>query len=345
MNTRCTCHIVPRDVLDRLAGDAKLPEKLRRGAAYSARLSEHVRALRTQAQRLTGLGLLAGEHLATLAPKPAIELYDCRHTQSLPGVHAGNPGKSKDPTVRRAFTETGLVAEFYAKAFGRNSIDNAGMTLVSSVHYGKGYNNAMWNGSQMVYGDGDGKIFVDFTRGNDVIGHELTHGVTQHTLQLDYQDDAGGLNESLSDCFGSMFRQWQASQKAGAADWLIGKDIMGPIARARGFSCLRNMANPADSAALAPQPTQYAQLHPGMDPHYTSGPPNLAFCAACKTVGGYSWDTIGKVWYAVLTTSGQQPNMTMPTFAARTRQVAAHLFGGGSAVARAVDAGWKQVGL
>jgi len=331
--------------LDRLAADARLPESVRRRAAYSARLSEHVRKLRSEAQRLTGLTLLAGEPLATLAPKPALTMYDCKNTQSLPGAPVGNPGKSKDATVRRALAETGLVAEFYAKVFGRNSIDNAGMTLVSSVHYGKAFNNAQWTGTQMLYGDGDGRLFVDFTRGNDVIGHELTHGVTQHTLQLDYADDAGGLNESLSDCFGSMFRQWQANQKASAADWLIGKDIIGPTARARGLSCLRNMANPADTKAIAPQPTQYSQLHPGMDPHYTSGPPNLAFCLASKTVGGYSWDTIGKVWYTVMTTSGQQPNMTMPTFSARTRQVAGHLFGAASAVAKAVDAAWKQVGL
>jgi hypothetical protein len=78
-----------------------------------------------------------------------------------------------------------------------------GMTLISSIHYGVSYNNAFWNGMQMTYGDGDGSIFVDFSRGNDVIGHELTHGVTQHSLQLNYSNEAGGLNESMSDCFGA----------------------------------------------------------------------------------------------------------------------------------------------
>ena len=76
------------------------------------------------------------------------------------------------------------------------------MTLVSSLHYGVNYNNAFWNGTQMTYGDGDGSIFLDFSKGNDVIGHELTHGVTQHSLQLNYSNEPGGLNESLSDCFG-----------------------------------------------------------------------------------------------------------------------------------------------
>lgn len=82
-----------------------------------------------------------------------------------------------------------------------------------------------------------------------------------------------------------------------------------------------------------------------MDPHYSSGPPNLAFCTACKTLGGKSWEKIGQVWYAALTTSGAQPNMTMPQFAARTRQLAAQNYGAQPAVAAAVDAGWKKVGL
>ena len=169
------------------------------------------------------------------------------------------------------------------------------MTLLSSVHFGTDYNNAQWTGTQMLYGDGDGEIFIDSTNGNDVIGHELTHGVTQYTLQLAYSDDAGGLNESLSDCFGSMFRQWEAGQDAASADWLIGADIMGPAAKTKGFKSLRNMANPADPHCLAAQPTQYSQITPGMDPHYSSGPPNLAFCTACKTLRGKSWEEIGRV--------------------------------------------------
>jgi Zn-dependent metalloprotease len=256
-----------------------------------------------------------------------------------------NPKSSSDATAKRTFVETTAVAKFYAKVFGRNSIDNAGMTLQSSVHFGVAYNNAMWNGSQMVYGDGDGKLFVDFTKGNDVIGHELTHGVTQHSLHLGYSGDAGGLNESLSDCFGSMFRQWQAKETVSTADWLIGKDILGPAAKAKGFHCLRDMANPADKAALAPQPTKYSQITPGMDPHYASGPPNLAFFTACTTFGGHSWERIGPVWYAALTTSGSKPSLTMPEFAARTRQIAVQKYPAQPAVAAAVDKGWKLVGL
>jgi len=345
MRMTCTCHIVPKDILERLAGDKKLSTELRRAARDSARLSDGLRNLRSQAAELTQLAQATGAHLVELAPSPKVTVYDCKHSQTLPGTPVPGAKTSRDATAKRCFAETTQVAKFFKSVFGRNSIDDAGMTMMSSVHFGKNYNNAMWNGTQMVYGDGDGKLFVDFTQGDDVIGHELTHGVTQHSLQLAYSGDAGGLNESLSDCFGSMFRQWSAKQDVTQADWLIGADIMGPTAKSRGFKALRNMAKPDDKAALAPQPTKYSQITAGMDPHYSSGPPNLAFCTACVTLGGHSWEKIGQVWYAALTTSGAHPKMTMPQFAARTRQLAAQKYPSQAVVAAAVDAGWKKVGL
>lgn len=342
---QCTCFIVPKDVLDRFAADKKLSAELRKESADSARVTDALRALRQQAGELTLVTRTAGASLAALAASPAVTVYDCKHTQTLPGTPLPKPKTSTDATAKRTFTETTSVATFYKKVFGRNSIDNGGMTMMSSIHYGNKYNNAMWNGSQMVYGDGDGQLFVDFTHGNDVIGHELTHGVTQYTLQLGYSGDAGGLNESLSDCFGSMFRQWEAGQDVKAADWLIGADIMGPVAKSRGYTCLRNMANPADKGALAPQPKLYSQITPGMDPHYSSGPPNLAFCTACTTLGGKSWEKMGQIWYEALVHSGASPTMKMSKFAARTRQIATQLYPGQTAVASAVDKGWKLVGL
>jgi Zn-dependent metalloprotease len=142
-----------------------------------------------------------------------------------------------------------------------------------------------------------------------------------------------------------MFRQWEKSQDVKAADWLIGSDLMGPTAKAQGYTCLRDMANPAAKHCLAAQPTQYSQVTPGMDPHYSSGPPNLAFCTACTTLGGKSWEKIGQVWYQSLTGFGPTPNMGMKQFADRTRQVASTMFGSAPDVAAAVDKGWKQVGL
>ena len=283
--------------------------------------------------------------MIALASAPAVTVYDCRHTQTLPGTPIAGPEGTSDEAAERAFDQTSKVAKFYKDVFGRNSIDNAGMTMMSSIHYGNRFNNAMWNGSQMLYGDGDNSIFIDFTKGNDVIGHELTHGVTQHSLQLEYKNDAGGLNESMSDCFGSMFRQWEKGQDVASADWLIGSDIMGPTARDRNITCLRDMGDPAGAHCLAAQPTKYSQITPGMDPHYSSGPPNLAFCTACKAVGGNSWEKIGQVWYRSLTGFGPTPDMTIPDFANRTRQVAHQMFGRTPAVGDAIEQGWTAVGL
>ncbi len=219
------------------------------------------------------------------------------------------------------------------------------MTLQSSVHYGIDYNNAFWNGGQMTYGDGDGNIFVDFTLGNDVICHELTHGVTQFSSRLDYVNEAGGLNESMSDVFGSMFRQWRLNQTVNQADWLIGKDIMGPGAKARGFTCLRDLAKPNARHCLAPQPTHYSQYQTGMDPHYSSGIPNFAFYKAAMAIGGNSWGAAGNIWYQALTQFKPSPKMKMKAFATRTRSLAQKLYPGNPAILAAVDSAWIQVGL
>jgi Zn-dependent metalloprotease len=344
----CTCQIVPLHVLRRLSRDSKLSREQRKHFADTMKIDTELRKLRDQAAKLTRVASMVGtvRPLAAVAGvPPGITVNDCNHNQVLPGALVGDPDDSSDATTKRVFVETTAVAKFYSQVFSRNSIDDAGMTMISSVHYGEGYNNAFWNGSQMTYGDGDGAIFIDFSKGDDVIGHELTHGVTQHSLQLTYVNEPGGLNESLSDCFGSMFRQWSANQNVNDADWLIGADIMGPTAQQRGLTCLRDMAEPDADHCLSPQPTKFSQFKTGMDPHISSGIPNLAFTTICKAVGGNSWDKVGKIWYKSLTGFGPTPNMKMKAFANRTRSVAADLFAGDTAVANAVDAGWQKVGL
>jgi Zn-dependent metalloprotease len=269
---------------------------------------------------------------AAAAAPPAVLVFDCGHGTTLPGSPIANPGTSNDASAKRAFEETTEVVKFYQSAFGRNSLDNAGMTLISSIHFSVNYNNAGWTGTQMKYGDGDGNIFIDFTRSNDVIGHELTHGVTQFSSGFAYRNQAGGLNESMSDVFGSMFRQWRANQTVQTADWLIGKEIMGPGALARGFTCLRDMANPAAKHCLAPQPTKFSQYQDGMDPHESSGIPNLAFHKAATAIGGRSWEKTGVIWYQALTGFQPSPNAKMKMFADRTRTLAGTLYPADAAI-------------
>jgi Zn-dependent metalloprotease len=343
----CHCLIVPQDVLKRFASDPELSEEIRKIFDFTSDVSDDVRDVREARRKLTH----TVENFLSLTPRalvsapctpPPSEVYDCQHG-SLPGVRVANPTTSADATVKRAVDEATAVAKFYCDIFKRDSIDDRNLTLISSVHYLTNFNNAFWNGSQMAYGDGDGQIFVDFTLGNDVIGHELTHGVTQYSAAFVYSNEAGGLNESVSDVFGSMFRQWQAGQDVNSADWLIGHDIMGPVAKARGYTCLRDMANPAATHCLAPQPTNFSQYHAGMDPHYSSGIPNLAFYKACKAAGGQSWDAVGQIWYKALTGFGTSPNMLMSGFANRTRTLATNV--GNATIKNAVDNAWTAVGL
>jgi len=341
----CQCFIVPIEVLERLSKDTQLSPDERE---HFAKMVDYEAEWRKARALVSPTAVLAQQSFSArvpLAASPAVTVYDCKHNTTLPGSPVPNPGASVDPTHKAVFNETTALATFYSQVFGRNSIDGLGMTMQSSVHYGVKYNNAFWNGQQMTYGDGDGNIFLDFSKGNDVIGHELTHGVTQYTLQLAYANEAGGLNESISDVFGSMFRQWQGKQNVNHADWLIGKDIMGPAAKARGFTCLRDMANPKAAHCLAPQIDHFSQYQNGMDPHFSSGVPNFAFYKAAMQIGGNSWSVIGQVWYHTLVQLGAKPTLKMKAFADKTRAVAKADHPSTPSVAKAVDAAWKAVGL
>jgi Zn-dependent metalloprotease len=342
--------IVPAAVLRRLAHDDTIPEESRQALLDSAVAEPSWRELRKAHTEATQAGLLAkgitSLRLAgVLAPIPAITVYDCKNTESLPGAPVADPGKSSDLTARRAFDATTAVVDFYRNCFGRNSVDDAGMTLMSSIHYSVRYDNAFWNGSQMTYGDGDGRVFTDFTKSDDVIGHELTHGVTQFTAGLNYSDEPGALNESVSDAFGAMFHQWRAKQTVAQADWLIGPGVLGPAAIAKGYTCLRDMAAPGSRHCLSPQPSHYTDYVAGGDPHENSGIPNHAFRLAATSIGGQAWEKTGKVWYAALTSDKARPSTGFGEFAALTRAAAKSLFPGDTKVYRGVDDAWTRVGI
>lgn len=337
------CSIIPNDVLQRLSQDPALPDDVRTGLANAAMIDLQMRLVREQARKMTSLTSSLAPPMQ-VAAKPTVSVYNCANGTVLPGAPVPKPETSTDATAKRTAVETRAVADFYA-LFGRNSIDGCGMTLISSVHYGSNFNNAFWNGTQMTYGDGDNRIFIDFTKSNDVIAHELTHGLTQHTLQLLYANEPGGLNESMSDVFGSMFRQWRANQTVDKADWLIGKDIMGPLAKSKGFTCLRDMADPPNKHCLAPQPKHFKDYKTGMDPHESSGIPNFAFYTTAKAIGGKSWEKAGKIWYEAMSQAGPKPNLKMKAFANMTRKAAKLLFPKDAKVIASVEQGWKAVGL
>jgi len=279
-------------------------------------------------------------------------VYDAQGTETLPGARRRGEGEPAGPdqTVNEAYDGLGATWTLYHDAFNRNSLDDKGLPLLASVHYGQDYDNAFWNGSQMVFGDGDGDIFNRFTESVDVIGHELTHGVTEHTAGLTYSGQSGALNESVSDVFGSLVRQRTLGQTADQADWLIGKGLF--TAKVHGVA-LRNMEHPGtayDDPVLGkdPQPDSMAGYLDTTEDnggvHTNSGITNRAFVLVAKAIGGNAWEAPGQIWYDVLT-GDISADCDFATFAELTVAAAGARFGQGSAQQQAVQAAWTEVGV
>ncbi len=306
-------------------------------------------------ERIRGRRELLGDiatAAAAAAPGKQRTVYDAQHGSQLPGAKARGEGDppGTDVAVNEAYDGAGATYDLYRQAFGRDSIDDRGMPLVSTVHYRRDYDNAFWDGSQMVYGDGDGKIFERFTKSVDVIGHELTHGVTQYEANLDYADQPGALNESFSDVFGSLVKQWALGQAAEQADWLIGAGLF--TAAVKG-EALRSMAAPGtayDDPLIGkdPQPADMAHYLETTDDnggvHINSGIPNRAFCLAAVAIGGFAWEKAGRVWYVTLR-DRLRPSSDFKAAANLTIAVARELFGARGAAAKAVAAAWAEVGV
>ena len=240
------------------------------------------------------------------------ETYDAANTGSLPGTlmtdaddvwdrvtaNRASPGQ---PAAVDAHYYAGVVDDFYGATFGRNSIDDNGMTIVSSVHYGRNYNNAFWNGEQMTYGDGDGRSFREFSGGLDVVGHELTHGVTEFTSGLIYENESGALNESFSDMMGNTIEYYAEAngRETGGTepdgdpvtpDFLIGEDIYLPDDAVDGF---RNMTDPREDD----DPDHYSERYTGTSDnggvHSNSGIPNHVYYLAVNGGRNAGCDTVG----------------------------------------------------
>ncbi len=310
---------------------------------------EHSERLRGHREVLANLGAV------TLAVSPGTKrrtIYDLKHSTRLPGTLARTEGSavSKDQQVNEAYNYSGTTYDFFRTVFNRNSVDDAGMRLDSSVHYSTRYDNAFWNGMQMVYGDGDGTLFERFTKCLDVIGHELTHGVTQYEAGLEYQDQPGALNESMSDVFGSLVKQWRRKQTAAKADWLIGKGLFAKSVKGVALRSMKAPGTAYDDPQLGkdPQPDHMRNYYKGKDDnggvHINSGIPNRAFYLVASALGGHAWERAGKIWYDTLTTKLRATSQFADA-AKATLQSAQQLYGMTSKEQSAVKTAWRQVGV
>ena len=342
--------ILPPHILRNIARNGSSDER-----EFALRTLAMDQTMRTHRLTFTLLGGLKVAHpsAALATPTPKRSIYDAGHAQDLPGKLVRSEGQpaAKDTAVNQAYDGLGDTFTFYLNAYDRNSIDNAGLPLLATVHFGENYDNAFWNGQQMVFGDGDNVIFTGFTGATDVIGHELTHGVTGSEANLTYEGQPGALNESISDCFGSMVKQYKLKQTADKADWLIGAGIL-----AKGIHgvALRSMKAPGtayDDPKLGkdPQPADMAHFVKTGDDnggvHINSGIPNRAFYLTATGIGGNSWEKAGQIWYDTLTDHSLKSNASFAAFANLTIQHSATRYGAGSAEQKAVRDAWSTVGV
>lgn len=346
--------IIPPYMLDSMAarGTPQQQEYARRCLASSNSL----RAARERT--IAGTGSPVPERTTAAIGKERI-VYSANNATTLPGQRVRGEGDppTGDAAADEAYDGSGYTYDLYQQVYGRDSIDDDNLRLDSTVHYDRGFDNAFWDGRQMVYGDGDQdlpaeqRLFNRFTASLDVIGHELTHGVTQYTANLVYRDQSGALNEHFSDVFGALVKQRQLNQQAEVADWLVGAELFTDNVQGDAIRSMKAPGTAYDDPVLGkdPQPAHMndfvntSQDNGGV--HINSGIPNFAFYRIAVDLGGNAWDKAGTIWYRTLTAGRLSPNAVFQDVVNLTSEVAGDLHGVGSAEQRAVNNGWAAAGL
>ena len=344
----CVCFAIPPKMFSRLVAASQ-------GKAHGHHLhSTHLRSLRYEGQRAPAA--------TARARKARRSVYDVAGGDLLPGrlVRREDGRPASDHAANHAFENAGIALAFLRDVFGRNSIDGRGMAIVSTIHYGQGFQNAMWTGRQMVYGDGDDMI-GGFTGALDIIAHELAHGVTQHLIpkglgvarvpagerhfkeqKYTLKGEAGALNESFSDILGSLVKQWHAREDVKQADWLIGEKVLAPMF-GRAIRSLKSPGNRRLTWAEDDQVKHVKDMREGLDAHDASGIPNHAFYQVAMKLGGHAWECAGPIWFDAYSRLG--PKATFADAAAATLAAAEAFHGDRSPEVRAVQAGWRKVGV
>jgi bacillolysin len=262
-----------------------------------------------------------------------IETFTAQNGTSLPGYYSVDSNNAWTSYSQGADVDAhyyaGIVYDYYKNTHNRNSFDNYGSTIRSTVHYGYNYNNAFWNGVQMVYGDGDGSLFAPLSGALDVVAHEITHAVTDYTAGLEYRNQPGALNESMSDVFGYFVEP---------NDYLLGEDVYTP-----GVSgdALRSLSNPEAYGQPSHMNNYVYTSEDNGGVHINSGIPNKAAYLTISSIGKTKAE---KIYYRALTVYLTSTSDFSDARAALL-QSAADLYGYGSSTYNAVANAWTQVGV
>ena len=244
------------------------------------------------------------------------------------------------------YDNTAAYLRFLREVFGVDGLDGKGTVVRSTIHYGQNYGNAFFDGEQMVYGEGDGRIFKGFSCDFSVVAHELSHGFSGNLLFLEYKGQSGALNESLSDVFACAARHWREKTPCHKGVWVIGDRIMDHP------HCLRSLSSPGsayrDHPVIGndPQVAHMKNLYVGEKDeggvHVNSGIPNRAFYLFSNSVGGNCWETPAQIWFKVLREKMVSRYATFEDFARATLKAAA---GESPAVRQKLRDAWQEVGV
>jgi len=284
--------------------------------------------------------------------KPKIEVYDAGNQFILPGILVRDmeKGPLKDTAAKEAYSGAIDTYNLYYKIYRRNSTDGQGKKIISTIHYGQNYNNAFWNGVQMVFGDGDGTIFESFTNSLSIIGHELSHAIVQFSGGLSYRDQSGALNESFADVFGCLTVQYKNNQISHEANWLIGDGIFGTAIKGEALRSMKAPGTAYDDALIGKDPQPFhmdgyvvtSSDRGGV--HINSGIVNHAFYLLSQYLGGFAWEKAGQIWYDAMQEINN-PNATFNEWADKTVEMARKRFGLGSKEVIFTRRAWKLVGI
>jgi Zn-dependent metalloprotease len=349
--------IIPPYINDRLMTTDDNDEA--KSALDSQKFSSKIRAKREFiASHIKTFSSIMAPKEAKAAKKATLnmEVYDIRHnTDPALATLLWRNGEAQgklDKDAKNVIKAGRGTWNFYYELFGRNSLNKTGLLLKHYIHFGKTeeqMDNAFWDGEAMLYGDGDARVFGSFTSDIDIIGHELTHGITQYESNLEYINQSGALNESLSDVFGIMIKQRMMNQDVIKSNWFIGENVL-----LGNQYALRSLKAPGTAfvnhpeLGTDPQPAtmdHYKHLPITIDGggvHYNSGIPNFAFYVTAYNIGGFSWEKAGRIWYEAMTDKTLKTDATFEQFKNLTIKKASALFGAGSKEHKATQQGWKE---
>ena len=301
------------------------------------------------ARRTAQPAMLEGRPLYGSARKERL-VYDMERSEApRPGrIVRGETDQvaTGDGCVDSVFGHAGITYDFYRDVLARRSLDGHGCPLISCVHYGQSVIGAFWDGSQTVYGDGDGAYFLSFARSLEIVAHEFSHGVMSFTANLAYDGQSGALNESFCDVMASIIVQWSEKQPVDAASWIMGCDVIGPqlsvpgvrsflpIPLYQGDPLLGDDLQPKHIDGFVHTTEDYGGVH------INSGIPNHAYYRAAQALGGKAWEKVGKIWFEGFQALSAQANFV--DAAEQTILAAQRLFPEAESAVR--DA-WAGVGI